>query len=275
MFSNRRAPRLYDECMNRSQFLKSMGLPLFTLMASNTARAAFPPPILPGVNVVYQDPSPAQKIWALAISGMLAEIYGRNHAIIGRPPQTEADIKMGFDNLANGWRIRNQTDLQRRLDFFRSEGTSAEFNRIARDTVGATPGKINQLKARYEGSPQVLHQMYLVEKFYPSLGAKSLLAFDLGRFVMLCRAAYEANFMTENQVWNTIYPQAIVLQRTFSSWQEVGDNYILGTAFVSADEYDKDQTRLEGALNRLMTSPQSPWVQIPWNLNLQRPALQR
>jgi hypothetical protein len=261
--------------MNRSEFLKSLGLPLFTLMAHGTARAAFPPPLLPGVNVVYQDPSPVQKIWALAMSGMLAEMYRRNHAVIGHPPRTEADIKTGFDNLANGWRIRNQTDLQRRLDYFRTEGSSAEFNRIVRDIIGATPGKINQLKARYEGSPQVLHQMYLVEKFYPILGAKSLIAFDLARFVMLCRAAYEAEFMTENQVWNTIYPQAIVLQRTFSSWKEVGENYILGTAFVSANEYDKEQTRLDEALNRLLTIKQSPWVQLPWNLNLERPAVQR
>jgi hypothetical protein len=81
--------------------------------------------------------------------------------------------------------------------------------------------------------------------------------------------------MTENQVWNTIYPQAIVLQRTFSSWKEVGENYILGTAFVSANEYDKEQTRLDEALNRLLTIKQSPWVQLPWNLNLERPAVQR
>lgn len=245
------------------------------MMAHGKARSAFPPPPLPDVNVAYQDPSPAQKVWALAVSGMPAELYRRNHGMIGNPPQTEADIKVGFQNIANGWQIRNANDLQRRLNYFRNEGSTAEFNRIARDITGATPGKLNQLKARYEGSPQVLHQIYLVEKFSPILGTKSLLAFDMARLVLLCRAAFEAKLMTESQVWEAIYPQALFLQRTFGSWKEVGDNYILGTSFVSADEYDKERPRLEESLNRLLTAPQSPWVLLPWNLNLERPAVQR
>ena len=34
-------------------------------------------------------------------------------------------------------------------------------------------------------------------------------------------------------------------------------------------------TLMEEALKRLTTSPQSPWVQLPWNLNLERPAIRR
>ena len=261
--------------MNRLQFLKTLGLPMFTLAATGAARAALPPPPLLDVNVVYQDPSPAQKRWALAISGMIAEMNRRDHTTIGNPNKSEASIQAGFQNLAKAWSIRNHNDLQRTLNYFLTRGSTAEFDRIAKDTIGASPGKINQLKARYADNGQVLHQMYLVEKFYPTLGAKSLMAFDLGRYVMLCRSAYDADFMTEAQVWEAIYPQALALQRVFSSWAEVGNNYILGASFISVNEYEKDRTLMEEALKRLTTSPQSPWVQLPWNLNLERPAIRR
>lgn len=256
--------------MKRSQFLKAMGATALSLGAHRATFAVLPPPPLVDVATVVPELSPAQKRWALAVGAVLAEMNQRDHRVVGDPHRSPATVQAGLSNLAKAWGIHSRGDLQRRLDYFLSQGATAVFNRFAKEVIGAGPNKAKQLKLVNAGNPQVVHQIDLLERFYPSLGAKSLRGFDLARYVMLCRAAYNADYFSEAQVWELIYPQALEVQKIFASWMELGNNYIIGTSFISFSEYNKDKSLLEDTLRHLSTDANSPWVQLPWNLDLSR-----
>lgn len=256
--------------MKRITFIRSLGLPLLALLPYRVAQAVLPPPTLADINAGIAELTALQKRWALAVSGFWAEMNQRDHAVIGISQRTPALVQAGRQNLAKIWGIYNPHDLHRRLEYYAKQGASQAFNRIARELTGASPVKAAQMKAIAAGNPQLLHQIDLVERFFSALGPKSLVGFDLARYVSLCRAAYNADYLSEAQVWELVYPQAITIQKTFSGWMELGNNYILGTSFMSFNEYEKEKSFLEETLRNLTSHTGSPWVQLPWNLDLSR-----
>jgi len=59
-----------------------------------------------------------------------------------------------------------------------------------------------------------------------------------------------------------------IIQSTFSSWREVGENYLIGREFWSYSQTQQDGRFMREVCERLLANPRSPWNQIPWGLNL-------
>ena len=58
------------------------------------------------------------------------------------------------------------------------------------------------------------------------------------------------------------------IQKKFSSWQEYGQNYLIGRQFWS-HRYTQSQGDLYvDALKRLIENKDSPWNTLPWDQNL-------
>src|SRR5262249_34037435 len=89
---------------------------------------------------------------------------------------------------------------------------------------------------------------------------------DYMRYISLCRWGYLAGYFTEEEAWKYIMPTARLLQRIFSSWQEMGRNFLVGREFWSPEDPAKSYT--EYAYYRLLTEPQSPWRRLDWNQDL-------
>src|SRR5262249_25386425 len=71
---------------------------------------------------------------------------------------------------------------------------------------------------------------------------------------------------SEDEAWDQILPAARRLQQTFSSWQEMGWNFIVGREFwAPQDEYN---AATEYAYYELLTRPESPWRRYRWDLAL-------
>ncbi len=63
-------------------------------------------------------------------------------------------------------------------------------------------------------------------------------------------------------------PAAKLLQKKFSSWEDLGYNYLLGRRFWMVDP--KNQAAFdEAALKLLVRDPKSPWKSIRWKTKLQ------
>lgn len=91
---------------------------------------------------------------------------------------------------------------------------------------------------------------------------------DYPRAIMLARWGYTAGYLSEDEAWKFIWPLAQRLQRTFSSWQELGAAYLTArqTWYASAAQ---DRKFAEFAYLTLVTTPSSPWRKYPWNLDLE------
>lgn len=223
----------------------------------------FYPALVPRLPVSTGDTSKSltaeQKGWALATSALLTERNQESHDMLGGVQGTTAEVGRAKSTLRQWWGVRNRNDLLRTLVWLETDGHRRRF-----EHVGANP------PAQMESAddPEAVHAIRVARANYARLGKKSLLGWDYARFVSLCRWGYLAGYLTEDEAWQWIMPKARELQKTFDSWADLGENYLVGREFWSLEETMTHGWRYRAAYDRLLTNPDSPWVRFPWNLDL-------
>jgi len=98
-------------------------------------------------------------------------------------------------------------------------------------------------------------------------GESARIGWNYPQAINLARLGYGAGYLQEDEAWNVITPAAERLQKTFSSWQELGAYYV--SAWIKwhwSGQGDLRQT--EYAYRMLLSDQDSPWRKYPWNLDL-------
>lgn len=208
-----------------------------------------------------------QKSWALATSAILFERNRDSHELLAGAPRTDWYANRIRELLSESWGIRTRADLLDTLEWLARSGHRAQFDRL-----GAAMDRLHPRLVDWAGAlvlPSELgHQVAVVRRHHKALGGRSISGWDYGRYVALCRWGYAAELLTEEEAWRCIMPAARVLQSRFTSWSDLGENYLIGREFWSLNE-----TRRSGDLYRvtyklLISYPGSPWKRLPWDLKL-------
>jgi hypothetical protein len=207
-----------------------------------------------------------QKSWALATSAILFERNRDSHELLAGAPRTDWHVQRTRELLSEWWGIETRADLLDTLRWLERGGHRARFDRL-----GAAVDWLDWLDPRLVdriGVPIFGHEVAVVRRHHKALGGKSILGWDYSRYVALCRWGYAAELLTEEEAWRCIMPAARALQRHFTSWSDLGENYLIGREFWS-----REQTRQSGDLYRatyqtLISYPASPWNRHPWGLEL-------
>ena len=63
-------------------------------------------------------------------------------------------------------------------------------------------------------------------------------------------------------------PVAETLQKKFDSWEDLGQNYLIGRRFWSYKYMKEDGDEYEDAFQRLLDMRSSPWNMYPWDMDL-------
>lgn len=87
------------------------------------------------------------------------------------------------------------------------------------------------------------------------------------RAINLARFGYAAGYLQEDEAWAFIVPAAGRIQKTFSSWQQVGQIYLQARAGWYSRRI-ADRRQAEWAYRELVGDHDSPWRKYPWNLDL-------
>lgn len=215
-------------------------------------------------------PSPARD-WALATSAVLTTRNGERHDILGGQERTDTAVAQVRDLLDRWWGVRDRDSLVRLLDWLEREGHRVPFAQLGADLGRRSPADVATMQADPGLPEDVRHQMAVVVREHHQLGAKGLLGWDYARYVSLCRWSYLVGLLSEEEAWARIMSAARRIQATFSSWQELGENYLIGREFWSPTEMRRTGHLYQDALQRLLTDPQSPWVRLPWGTSLGAP----
>ena len=218
--------------------------------------------------VEHTDLTPEQKGWALATSAVLWERNADRHDLLAGRELTEANRRDRQQLLERSWGVRNRDDLLSSLSWIHSGGSRRPFRELGEKVLAMSPARRRELEPARQERPVFDQQVLVVDVYYRRLGAKGLLGWDYARYVALCRWGYQSAYLTEDEAWGHIIPAARLLQATFSSWKELGENYLIGREFWSPEEHRQSGALLRKALHRLLTNPDSPWKRYPWDLNL-------
>lgn len=93
---------------------------------------------------------------------------------------------------------------------------------------------------------------------------KPVIAWDGVRYVHVARMSYITGYLTPRDVWQQLGKIAPVLQKKFSSWSDLGSNFLEGRKQWGGAGYDHDD--LVKAYKELLSHPKSPWVTLPWGM---------
>lgn len=209
-----------------------------------------------------------QQRWALATTAILAEVNGDHHDQLGCTMIDNDSRSLFQDLLRDGWRVTDRASLLDTLEWLETEGHRSEFARMGKDITAMSPMELATIKKRLRNDEAELHRIKIVQEYYGPLGERGILGWDLIRYITVCRWGYAAGYLSEAEAWQCIMPMARELQQNFHSWKELGQNYLIGRDFWSYTGAQVFRSSFYTAFNRLCTEKSSPWVTLPWNLDL-------
>jgi len=230
------------------------------------------PPLLGEKYPEDASPTETQKQWALATCAVLTYRNGRSHDVLGG--QTEADGRCK-QILSRGWNIKSREDLLNMLRRLEYGGHRKEYDRWVRRLEQLSPEERGQVRRHValEGGT-VSNRMDVVLATRERFKETGLAGWDFSRYVSLCGWGFRAGYLTEEEAWALIMPAARLLQKTFSSWADLADNYVEGHRFWSLSESLEEAGQIWRAVDFLRWNPHSPWARLKWETPL-TPAVQK
>lgn len=209
------------------------------------------------------------RAWALATTAVLFERNQDRHDLLGgrdRTPENMLFVKRAI--LAQWWGITNRAELLDVLSTLELGGHRREFAEMGVLLASLSSTQYQDMLESTKQDEDLLHRIHVVKQHYAMLGKKSLVGWDAARYVSLARWGYLVGYLTEEEAWKSIMSKARFLQKTFQSWKDLGENYLIGREFWSLTQTKRDGLSYQEAYNRLLTDPKSPWNRYPWDLHL-------
>jgi hypothetical protein len=207
------------------------------------------------------------KAWALLACSVLFERNGYRHDTLGAGPATKENVVKVRKLLDEWWEVKSAKDLASTLTWLDKEGHRADFEKFGRQ-LGKLSARELEKKLDAAKDDDDRASMKFAAENWPRTGKKSILGWDLGRYVGLCRWGYAAGYLTEDEAWQRIMPVAERLQKTFTSWEDLAENFCLGREFWKPGD-NEDTLK---ASEKLSKDEKSPWKTTPWALDLHQKA---
>ena len=230
--------------------------------------ATAPQSAVPGALVTGERISDSKQLWALATTALLTQLNGQHHDILGGDVNAQAQTAHDQQILRDGWKITDRQSLQDTLDWLANTGEREEFARLGKQVQAMEHQQQRVfLQSLQSDRPKQVAAM-IAQQYYPQLGQRSLLGWDLARLISVCRLGYGAGYLTDYDAWQRIMPVARQLQHTFSSWQDLSNNVIIGHMYWQAAQTTMAGDALTRIAQMLLSNPASPWVKLPWGMDL-------
>ena len=208
----------------------------------------------------------AAQRWALATVAVSNQQSGNCHNLLGGEPltpQTRVDAILG---LKDWWGITDRKEAVEVLEWLLNEGHHREFEQLAALVSTLSDKEYERILAKYDDNPEVIFKLKFARENQQKLGDKSLLAWDLCRYIQVVELCFMAGYMSEEESWEKIMPAARVIQQHFSSWSDMGENYLAGRNYWAAQR----NKRLAFIYSLLINDKDehSPWTSTRWNTDL-------
>lgn len=197
-----------------------------------------------------------QQKWALATAAIYRQYNNTPQDILGTGDSS--DVKRNKESLQMYWEVNDTKSARESIVWLRDVGHRSEFITLAAITSLLNDQQIGEWIRQ---NPSEAKKMRFILDNKDKLGNKSLLAWDYCRLVNLVSQCYSAGYISEEEAWQYIMPAAQALQKTFSSWEEMANNFLLGREYWC----ETRDPGMEAVVKYLLTNPDSPWKKYPWN----------
>ena len=219
-----------------------------------------------------------EQLWAIRLTGIMTEINKDNHNTLNSSKMNLRNKNSYLKMLKRDWGIHNKDELLRALDETENNGHASSLKLIQQiineGVILVTTGNedniiVNTNLNKYELSYRQYNYLQFTISNWDNFKNRSILAWDLGRNVALCRWGYDVGFFSENEAWEKIMYYARLIQPLYNSWEEYGYDYYMGrvfwaSGFGQSDRYYADTFLIYGKLIKR----NGYWYNLEWNINL-------
>ncbi|MCD6174432.1 MAG: right-handed parallel beta-helix repeat-containing protein [Planctomycetes bacterium] len=209
------------------------------------------------------------KRWILGCSSVLWERNRDGFDTLAGKELNKLNIESQKASISEWWGIEDRESLLKCLyGLTQRGGHNDDFIRDGRRVYKMTDEELEAFLEQYKSRPQKCNEYRIAHQYYQALGEKGILAWETTRYMCLCRWGYLCGWLDEQTAWELMIPIARHLQQQFGSWEEMGQNYLIGRHYWSLKHFKDGKELYDEALCRLLEMPSSPWNKYPWNLDL-------
>jgi hypothetical protein len=206
--------------------------------------------------------------WALATTAIMFEFNKTSSNLLGGAATIPENVQWGKELLSEWWGVSSRDQLLEMLEWLRFEGHRAAFEQLGGQVDAMNEKEFKAAEAALLEDPEQLHSVQIVRQYHHTLGQPGILAWDLIRYIALCRWGYLAGYLSQTEAWDHIMPAARRLQETFGSWEALQNDYLVGREYWSLEQTQKNGERYRSILARFIQDPNSPWNMNPWSMDL-------
>ncbi len=186
---------------------------------------------------------------------------------------TGSDVDEIKDNLSNYYGISDRTSALETLEWLYTSGHRVYFDAIKGVMSGCdtqiniagldmedaeTEYRIREYCSNLQGAiDELIEEKFLKQK--ADLSRCSVLAWDMGRLVLVTRCCFDAGYITDEEAWRYILNAHQASKEQYTSWDDFAGGYVLGRAMWSGSNLSL--TGIISITQGLLQDEESPWKQ--------------
>ena len=181
----------------------------------------------------------------------------------------EEDVESIRSTIESWWNVTDRESTLEIVKWLLEEGHHADADKALEKVRKQGLGNISQEERDDEESK--MGDVCLIAESIEENGwcpggqmPNSVIAWDLVRVVNLGRWAYLCGYVNEDEMWQIIQVAADTALEHFSSWEEYGASFVMGTGVWHGDP-DDSETAYE-IVSLLLEDDESPWKESNFNI---------
>jgi hypothetical protein len=219
------------------------------------------------------DRLPKNRLWALALTGFLTIANNDQHDLLGFDDINENNRNNYLELLRRDWSINNREELLEAIQTTENDGHAAVLRTIKQIIQEILDDQsdfsIVAVFNKYHLNSRYYNYLKFTVINWNRFSGRTILAWDLGRTIALCRWGYNVGFLTEEEAWEKIMELARRIQTTYQSWEEFGYDYYMGRVFWASGFGDDINYLVQtDKLYNDLTGEDGYWKNLEWGVDL-------
>jgi len=162
-----------------------------------------------------------EQLWAIALTGIMSERNRSNHNTLNSSRMNTRNKNNWLEVLRRDWGINNKSELLETLDKMENDGHESALKLvqkiISEEVISITKGEegnvlVNTKENLYRLSMRQYNYLYFTNTNWDKFKNRTIIVWDLGRNIALCRWGYDVGFLTEKEAWEKIMYYAKLIQ---------------------------------------------------------------
>lgn len=205
-----------------------------------------------------------KELWALSLSAPLFQINGFDHQFLYGNSR-KSRMARTANSLVRDWDISDHDGLMETLKWLETSGHQDGFMEILSFLTSFSEQDCERYITSLIENREKYEQYKIANVYKLALKRTGIAAWDIQRYVFLCRLATVNNLLSEDVAWDLILKVAQKTQTMFTSWQEYCLSYFAGRQYWMGNSTADFANEMKEIIKELLVHQDGIWHNLDWN----------